>query len=218
MIVGVVREQLQSIGEELAVPLDDAALARLLTLRDLWLRYGRAMNLVGAHDEAALLPHFGDGIATIACAMRAGIVGPTTAWLDVGSGGGFPALIVAAASPCTVTMVEPRQKRASFLELALASTVDKGGVVRARTDDPTWRKKLAERHEYADESGFSVASSRAVFAPDRWLEVGDNLVMDRGVLLAHLHAGAGLGAKREILATVTWGESQIVAVRANSRR
>ena len=109
-------------------------------------------------------------------------------------------------------------ERASFLELALASTVDKGGVVRARTDDPTWRKKLAERHEYGVENAFSVASSRAVFAPDRWLEVGDNLVMDRGVLLAHLHAGADLGAKREILAAVTWGDSQIVAVRANSRR
>lgn len=218
MLDTAVREQLLSIGDELEVPLDESALARLLTLRDLWLRYGRAMNLVGAYDEASLLPHFGDGLATIACAMRAGAMTSATAWLDVGSGGGFPALIVAAASPCTVTMVEPRQKRASFLELALASTVDKGAVLRARTDDPTWRKKLAERGGNADKVEFAIASSRAVFAPERWLEVGDNLVMERGVLLAHLHPGEFAGANREILAAVTWRDSQIVAVRANSQR
>ena len=37
------------------------------------------------------------------------------AWLDIGSGAGFPGLVVAALSERDVWMVEPRRKRADFL-------------------------------------------------------------------------------------------------------
>jgi 16S rRNA G527 N7-methylase RsmG len=41
--------------------------------------------------------------------------------VDIGSGAGFPGLIVALAWPQTeMTLVEPAQKRASFLRLAIA--------------------------------------------------------------------------------------------------
>jgi 16S rRNA (guanine527-N7)-methyltransferase len=46
---------------------------------------------------------------------------PDGPWLDIGSGAGFPGLVVAAASMRTVTLAEPRTKRARFLvETALA--------------------------------------------------------------------------------------------------
>ena len=40
--------------------------------------------------------------------------------LDLGSGAGFPGLVLAAASPARFTLVESRRKRASFLQIAAA--------------------------------------------------------------------------------------------------
>jgi 16S rRNA (guanine527-N7)-methyltransferase len=40
--------------------------------------------------------------------------------LDLGSGAGFPGLVLAAGSPAHFTLVESRRKRASFLQVAVA--------------------------------------------------------------------------------------------------
>lgn len=40
------------------------------------------------------------------------------AWLDIGTGGGFPGLAVACVRETAVQLVEPRRKRAAFLEHA----------------------------------------------------------------------------------------------------
>ena len=40
--------------------------------------------------------------------------------LDLGSGAGFPGLVLAAASPAHFTLVESRRRRASFLQVATA--------------------------------------------------------------------------------------------------
>ena len=207
-----------SIAQTLGVPLDERALDRLMALCSLWLRYGRAMNLVGARDEASLLPHLGDGLATVACAQRCLPLTEQTRWLDVGSGGGFPALIVAAVTPCALTLVEPRQKRASFLELALGSIVDNGRVIRARADDVTWDENASEHERGRYKASFSVATSRAVFAPDAWLEFGEKLVMDGGVLLAHLRADVDALAGRARDAEIVWEGSRIGAFRVPLRR
>ncbi len=37
-------------------------------------------------------------------------------WIDIGTGGGFPGMIVAIAWPGQVALVEPRKKRAEFLQ------------------------------------------------------------------------------------------------------
>lgn len=54
-------------------------------------------------------------------------------WLDVGTGGGFPGMIVALLRPDhTVVMVEPRAKRAAFLQATIDSLVLPHAVVFAR--------------------------------------------------------------------------------------
>lgn len=43
---------------------------------------------------------------------------PDGAWLDIGTGGGFPGLVVACVRDTAVHLVEPRRKRAAFLSHA----------------------------------------------------------------------------------------------------
>jgi 16S rRNA (guanine527-N7)-methyltransferase len=40
-------------------------------------------------------------------------------WLDIGTGAGFPGLVIACLRPAPITLCEPRKRRAAFLESAL---------------------------------------------------------------------------------------------------
>lgn len=212
-IIGHVRERIEAIAAELGVPLAAAAVDRLMILRGLWLAQGRAINLTGAGSDDALVEHVGDGLATVACAQRLATLGDETRWLDVGSGGGFPALIVAAVSSVRLVLVEPRQRRAAFLEFALASIGNKSEVIRCRIDDATWHEYAVRTAVSPDTSPFVVASSRAVFAPEIWLSVGDKLVMHGGFVVAHLRPEQGSVASREPDALVDWGRSRVAGFR-----
>jgi 16S rRNA (guanine527-N7)-methyltransferase len=78
---------------------------------------------------------------------------PAKSWLDIGSGGGFPGIIVAVLSDAHVTMVEPRRRRAEFL----AHAVDVLGV------DATVHQTRIENVE----EQFDVISARAVASIDK---------------------------------------------------
>jgi len=207
------RARLEAIAAELGVELGADAVDRLLELVGLWRAYAPAINLVGAHDEASMVAHVADGLATVACAAKlVALVEPTT-WLDVGSGAGLPGLVVAATTPCRLALVEPRHRRAAFLELALATIGREVPVIRARIDDRTWTEIHAKQEISAAISQICVASARAVMAPEEWLALGDKLVMDGGVVIAHERPEQDPPPGREPAATVVWGRSKIVAYR-----
>ncbi len=63
--------------------------------------------------------HAVDSLQLVALADGAG-----DRWLDIGTGGGFPGLAVAAVRPYAMILVEPRRKRAEFL----AACVDRLGL------------------------------------------------------------------------------------------
>ena len=52
----------------------------------------------------------------------AGTVDAATRWLDIGSGAGFPGVVVALLTTAQVTLVEPRRRRVEFLREALADS------------------------------------------------------------------------------------------------
>jgi 16S rRNA (guanine527-N7)-methyltransferase len=64
------------------------------TIPNLWVRH--------ALDSAQLAP-----------------LGPTGLWIDVGTGGGFPGVVIAMLRDDPVLLVEPRRKRAAFLEVCV---------------------------------------------------------------------------------------------------
>jgi 16S rRNA (guanine527-N7)-methyltransferase len=91
-------------------------------------------------------------------------------WLDLGSGAGFPGLIVALLHPATVTLVEARKLRADFLRRAAETlgVADKVAIVGARV-------------EAVPPRAFDVISARA-FAPlDRLLTLASPFSTDSTV-------------------------------------
>jgi 16S rRNA (guanine527-N7)-methyltransferase len=88
--------------------------------------------------------------------------------VDVGTGAGAPGLPLALArGDLSVTLVEPLQKRVSFLRTAVGALgpgLTRPSVVRARGED-----LLATGEQ------FDVALSRATLAPPAWLSLGAQL-------------------------------------------
>lgn len=141
----------------------------------------------------------------VAAACRAGAGGGT--WLDVGSGAGFPGLIVGCVWDAPVTLVEPRARRAAFLELAVASAGIDAVVRRIRLEEG--RARVLDGGGGLDR-GFGVASARAVFNPEDWRHECQYWVRDGGVCLVHARHQAP-GAHEEPAAVAVWGGWEVRA-------
>jgi len=128
----VPRETLDRIDRFLAFLTTEATRQNLVaasTLDSLWSRH--------VVDSAQLLDH----------------AGPWSTWLDLGSGAGFPGLIVALLGEGRVTLIESRAKRITFLREAAAVA-----GVEARVT------VVGSRVESAPHVRYDVISARA-FAP-----------------------------------------------------
>jgi 16S rRNA (guanine527-N7)-methyltransferase len=92
--------------------------------------------------------------------------------VDVGTGAGAPGLGLALLRPdLKVTLVEPLQKRASFLRTVL------GGVAR-----PDVTLERARGEAMAGRGPWSIAVSRATLSPGAWLDLGATLTGPGGVV------------------------------------
>ncbi|MEM1179308.1 MAG: RsmG family class I SAM-dependent methyltransferase [Acidobacteriota bacterium] len=112
-------------------------------LEGLWIHYRELirwnprLSLVGPGTADELVNrHFGEALAALPYLPEAARV------LDVGSGGGFPGLVLAAACPgLEVFLVEPKQRKVSFLQTVIRKIKAAGialscHVLDARVDDP----------------------------------------------------------------------------------
>jgi 16S rRNA (guanine(527)-N(7))-methyltransferase RsmG len=130
------------------------------------LRWNERINLTSARDLDDAMRHIRDSAAVIphipADARRV---------LDVGSGGGLPAAIIAIQRPdLAVTALEPVHKKHAFLQHArrlLCPNLD----------------PRAERLEQHDGRDYDAAISRATFALPEWLEMARPFVRPGGVVL-----------------------------------
>ena len=100
-------EGLAALGLELG----DEAQQRLLAFRDELARWGRVHNLTAVLEPAEMIPvHLLDSLALLPLLRGRAIA-------DVGSGGGLPGIPLAIADPgLALTLIEPRTKRAVFLD------------------------------------------------------------------------------------------------------
>ncbi|MEX1363634.1 MAG: RsmG family class I SAM-dependent methyltransferase [Nannocystaceae bacterium] len=183
------RSQLQRWCDDVGLAVGTEAWSRLERLLGLWRQYGRAINLVGATEPEVLLEHVQEALQGVALVERAS-GGREVLWLDVGSGGGLPGLVVAAVREWEVILVEPRARRAAFLDLGLSSTgIGAARVIRGRWPVSTWNAKLSCELESRFETMFVGLSSRATFPPENWLRAGLDAGISRGMVVCHVDSG-----------------------------
>lgn len=93
-------------------PLSPAAIDALYGFYRTLLRWNEGLNLIGPGTAEDLLPrHFGESLAALPLLPDGARVA-----LDLGSGSGFPGVVLAAARPeMEMTLVEAREKKWAFL-------------------------------------------------------------------------------------------------------
>jgi 16S rRNA (guanine527-N7)-methyltransferase len=116
--------------------LGSAQLDLLRTYERLLVDQGVPLGVVSEGDRNRLWDrHIVDSLRAVAC------VPDQAALADLGSGGGLPGIPVAIARPhATVTLVEARQRRVAFLELAVEVLgLSNVHVIAARAEDAAVR-------------------------------------------------------------------------------
>ena len=164
-------DELQTLLETGGV--EGAVRERVARYGALLLEANQRFNLTGAKSAAELAPHLLDSL-TIAPYVSDSLV-------DIGSGGGLPAIPLALATGVPVTMVETTVKKARFLGAMLAAFDLRGEVVAERAE--------VAAHEARLRGAFTTGTARAVSSAPTvaelllpFLAIGGVAVMQRGTM------------------------------------
>jgi 16S rRNA (guanine527-N7)-methyltransferase len=145
---------------------------RLAVYGALLLEVNRKVNLTGAKDGAALVPHLLDAL-TLAGDVRETLV-------DVGSGGGLPGIPLALATGARVVLVEPTAKKAAFLERALRECGLDGEALAERAEVVARDERFRGAFAYATARAVSRAPTVAELTVP-FLRVGGRALLQRSV-------------------------------------
>jgi 16S rRNA (guanine527-N7)-methyltransferase len=130
------------------------------------------VNLTGLKSSRDMvIKHFLDSLAVLPCLDDA------TSLADLGSGAGFPGLVLKLARPdLTLTLVESRGKKVAFLEYLVALWQLPGVEVIQAHLTPKLAREWGPR--------FAMVTSRATFTLERFLELAAPLLLPGGRALA----------------------------------
>jgi 16S rRNA G527 N7-methylase RsmG len=110
--------------------------------------------------------------------IRAGWTEPSSSLVDVGAGVGAPTIpILLSDETMHATLIEPRRIRTAFLRTVAGAL----GIAARAT---MLEQKIDPAEPVVDGAPFSIALSRATFAPAEWLEIGARLAQEVWVLTA----------------------------------
>ena len=149
-----------------SIILDDDFFHKVQTYKKHLFKWNKVHNLTGAKDEKTIDEFIHDAVFPISFLPSAKTL------LDIGTGAGFPGMILAFALPNTeVTLVEPLAKRASFLQFIKADLkLDNVRVVKKRV-------------EQMDSKIFDIVTSRAVTDTQMLLDLSKNFRDENSKLL-----------------------------------
>ncbi len=128
-----------------SILLDDSIIIKLERFAELLHEWNGVHNLTGAKSIEAIYENIIDSLYPLT------FIKEPKSLLDVGTGAGFPGLVLAIALPsCQVVLAEPLKKRVAFLKYMRADL------------ELTNMKVEAKRVENITHSPFDMISSRAV--------------------------------------------------------
>ncbi|HAN31646.1 MAG TPA: hypothetical protein DCQ06_08630 [Myxococcales bacterium] len=145
-----------------------------LTIMVQWTqRFSTRTNLVGDSSAMGIVrEHILEALTVAALLQEQGVQWRSA--VDVGAGAGLEALCLAMTRPeGHMTALEPRRKRADFIEIVADAMAVKVTVVRAKI--PQWTPP----------SPVDLAISRATFAPTLWLKLARSMVKSDGWVVIH---------------------------------
>jgi 16S rRNA (guanine527-N7)-methyltransferase len=157
---------LKSLTEQDGINLPPNFFHNIQKYKEYLFAWNKIHNLTGAKDEATIDSFIYDALFPIS------FLPPVKNLLDLGTGAGFPGLILAMGLPQTeVTLVEPLAKRASFLQFIKANL---------NLTNVTVVKKRVEEME---PKRFELITSRAVTQTQMLLELSKNFRDENSKLL-----------------------------------
>ena len=161
-------DRLAALAASWQIPFDEAQAASLLAYADSLLRWSARINLTAARTVDVLIAdHFPDAFAL------AQKLDQPASLIDVGSGGGLPALPLALIRPeLSILLCEPIAKKGAFLRTAIRELGLGARVELAATRG----EKLAEEHPAA----FDAAISRATLPAGEMAPPGPEAGAPRG--------------------------------------
>ncbi len=140
----IIRAGLEKNGIPYQDPLPEKLNIYFTLLQD----WNSKIDLTAVKDEDEMLDkHFIDSLTV----LKAGLIQNNTKLIDVGTGAGFPGLVLAIARPdLQVTLMDAQQTRLLFLEKTAEETQTANiTIVHARAEDGARRPELRERFDYA---------------------------------------------------------------------
>jgi 16S rRNA (guanine527-N7)-methyltransferase len=163
---------LQEGAAALNLPLSPACLDQFRFYLTELQRWNARVNLTGLRtDRDIIVKGFLDSLAVLP------FLEPLDSLADLGSGAGFPGLVLKLARPeMAVTLVEARAKKAAFLEYLIASLRLTGMEVRSVHLTPALSRQWGPR--------FAGVVSRATFPLTRLMALAAPVLLPGGVLVA----------------------------------
>jgi len=162
--------------DALAIDLPPDARSKLVDHVRLLLAWNESINLTAIRDPvAAATAHVVDSLSAVPLLRREGV----RAFVDLGSGGGFPGIPLAVALPADrAVLVESIGKKARFLETAVRAT-GLAGIVEVRAQRA---EELAATG--GGRRGWPAVVARAVASLPDLVELAFPLLAIRGILVA----------------------------------
>ena len=118
----------------------------------LLLEWNTKMDLTAVEEEEDLLDkHFADSLTV----LRTDLVKPGASLVDVGTGAGFPGMVLAMARPdLHVVLMDAQRKRLKFLEAVAAEAgVNNAEILHARAEDAARDRKHREQYPVLERPG-----------------------------------------------------------------
>ncbi len=188
-----IESALEEACQDLNLP--PAAQAQMAAHWRLMVQWNGRTNLTSIHDpvDGAWL-HYRDSLVGL-IHLNSGPV------VDFGSGAGFPGMVLAMAKPdWQFCLVEPRRKRVSFLETAVARLGLKNvQVFGGKLEDPPPHK-------------FAHAVTRATFADAPLRQAAATWLTAGATLLAWRAAGAQVAAHSQLYAYQLRGQARQIEI------